>query len=287
MLNSLVRNGLAGEKVKKKKTEKKEPVVRKPAPSSLSAAAALMGKQRLSSMFTSSIFKKNSGRDDKTKTQSCDTIVDDIIAEFAPDEADRERRRMGHPNGRGSVLVGNAKVERETVDCIGFADKPDLGHVGVSRDLELVSEDISNSILDDELIKESKEGTASTFQEQLVQLDESDRKDRLVEDSMPRLVDVKSEAEKKKEEIHTLNAKITEEKDPRLSATAGWKAVISEGLENSGSVAGAIRNGAISEEKLDFELNLDGTLPFYMFDAHEEIYGANAGNLYLFGKVCP
>ncbi|XP_056173240.1 DNA polymerase alpha catalytic subunit [Syzygium oleosum] len=274
-----------GEKVKKKKTEKKDPVVRKPAPSSLSAAAALMGKQRLSSMFTSSVFKKNSGRDDKTKTQSCDTIVDDIIAEFAPDEADRERRRMGHPNGRGSVLVGNAKVERETVDCIGFTDKPDLGNVGVSRDLELVSEDISNSILDDELIKESKEGRASTFEDQLVQLDESDRKERLVEDSMPRLVDVKSEAEKKKEEVHTLNAKITEEKDPRLSATAGWKAVISEGLENSGSVAGAIRNGAISEEKLDFELNLDGTLPFYMFDAHEEIYGANAGNLYLFGKV--
>ncbi|KAF7851792.1 hypothetical protein BT93_L2647 [Corymbia citriodora subsp. variegata] len=271
--------GLAGEKVKKKKTEKKEPVVRKPAPSSLSAAAALMGKQRLSSMFTSSVFKRNSGRDDKTKALSCDTIVDDIIAEFAPDEADRERRRMGHPNGRGPVSVGSVKVERETVDCITFTDKPDPGNMGVSHDLELVSRDISNSILDDELIKESKEGTVSTFQEETVQLDESDRKETLVEDSMPRL-----QSETKKE-VHTLNAKITEEKDPRLSAATGWKSVMSEGLENNGSAVGAMKNGAISEEKADFELDVDGTLPFYMFDAHEEIYGANAGNLYLFGKV--
>lgn len=276
-----------GEKVKKKKAEKKDPVVRKPAPSSLSAAAALMGKQKLSSMFTSSVFKKIGSRDDKAKTLSCDTIVDDIIAEFAPDEADRERRRMGHPNGRGPVSVGSVKVDRETVDYIGFSDKPDLGNGGVGHDLELVSGDISDSILEDELMKESKEGMASTFWEQSVQLDESDIKERLVEveeDSMPRLADVKSESETKKE-VHTLNAKITVEKNPRPSATADWKAMRSEGLENHGSVAGSIKNGAIGEEKVEVELDLDGKLPFYMFDAHEEIYGANAGNLYLFGKV--
>lgn len=39
------------------------------------------------------------------------------------------------------------------------------------------------------------------------------------------------------------------------------------------------------EEKLDFEVEPDGSLPFYILDAHEEFCGANAGNLYLFGKV--
>ena len=40
-----------------------------------------------------------------------------------------------------------------------------------------------------------------------------------------------------------------------------------------------------SEAKSDFELDSDGSLPFYMIDAYEEIHGANMGTLYLFGKV--
>nr|POE60803.1 dna polymerase alpha catalytic subunit [Quercus suber] len=82
------------ERPKQKKAEKKEPQPRKPSASSasLSAASAMMGKQRLSSMFTSSVFKK--GKDEKAKGFSgCDSIVDDVIAEFASDENDRERHR--------------------------------------------------------------------------------------------------------------------------------------------------------------------------------------------------
>lgn len=82
------------EKPKKKKAEKKE-VEKVKKPSSLSAAAALMGKQRLSNMFTSTVFKK---REEKGKSLLSDSIVDDVIAEFAPDEGDRERRRKGHSN---------------------------------------------------------------------------------------------------------------------------------------------------------------------------------------------
>lgn len=41
------------------------------------------------------------------------------------------------------------------------------------------------------------------------------------------------------------------------------------------------------EEKSDFELDPNaGSLPFFILDAHEEISGANVGNIYLFGKVC-
>ncbi|KAM0830288.1 hypothetical protein ACQ4PT_066302 [Festuca glaucescens] len=48
-----------------------------------------MGKQHLSSMFTSSVFKKP-GSD---RAPAADSIVDDVIAEFAPDKNDREERR--------------------------------------------------------------------------------------------------------------------------------------------------------------------------------------------------
>lgn len=82
------------EKPKKKKPEKKEPPLKKPSP--LSAAVVLMGKQRLSNMYASSVFKKS--RDEKAKNVLSDSIVDDVIAEFAPDEADRERRRKRHLN---------------------------------------------------------------------------------------------------------------------------------------------------------------------------------------------
>ncbi|XP_059293632.1 DNA polymerase alpha catalytic subunit-like [Lycium ferocissimum] len=81
-----------------------------------------MGKQRISSMFTSSVFK----RDDKTtRNLSCDSIVDDVIAEFAPDEADRERRRRGNSNSnslhasRSSIANFNSftvKTEKAVAD---------------------------------------------------------------------------------------------------------------------------------------------------------------------------
>jgi DNA polymerase alpha subunit A len=83
-----------------------------------------------------------------------------------------------------------------------------------------------------------------------------------------------------------LNAKIEEEKDPALSAaTAGWQAVRSGGNGSVGGVAKEVINGFSSEEKLDFDVDSDGLLPFYIVDAHEEFYGANMGTLYLFGKV--
>nr|POE58476.1 dna polymerase alpha catalytic subunit [Quercus suber] len=82
------------ERPKQKKAEKREPQSKKPSASYalLSAATDMIGKQRLSSMFTSLVLKK--GKDEKAKGFSgCDSIVDDVIAEFASDENDRERQR--------------------------------------------------------------------------------------------------------------------------------------------------------------------------------------------------
>ncbi|KAE9449676.1 hypothetical protein C3L33_18427, partial [Rhododendron williamsianum] len=90
-----------------------------------------------------------------------------------------------------------------------------------------------------------------------------------------------------KEGGFTLNATIKEEKNPALSATAGWQAVRNAGNGSIGLDGGEMNPALNSEEKPDFELDSDGSLPFYILDVHEEFYGANAGNVYLFGKDPP
>ncbi|OWM66271.1 hypothetical protein CDL15_Pgr013488 [Punica granatum] len=266
-----------GERPKKKKAEKKDPVVKKPAASCLSAAAALMGKQRLSSMFTSSVFKKNGV--DKVKGLSCDSIVDDVIAEFAPDEADRERRRRVHATGRIYPPSSNVKIEKETFDSpneigngdslLGSTESSDGGVVD-----KLITEEASDA---------GKESRDEVPHEPVTTLEKCDIA-KVIEDKELNVAEVKAEAQVK-EEVRSLNAKITEEKDPSLSATAGWKKVISGENGNIAGAADETKSPASGEEKSDFELDSEGSLPFYIMDAHEEIYGANMGNLYLFGKV--
>ncbi|XP_059643252.1 DNA polymerase alpha catalytic subunit [Cornus florida] len=279
------------EKPKRKKAEKKDPPPKKP--SALSAAAALMGKQRLSSMFTSSVFKKK--MDDKTKNLSSDSIVDDVIAEFAPDEADRERRRRVQPSSlSGSKIfapidmVTSVKIEKPPVDCVSLMARPEITCVTTNSDYVFDNVQKYDIIEERDSSKEFENGKDLNIemcretQKPETKLHESSTKGSAVEESMPNGIEVKSE---KKEEVYTLNAKIKEEKDPKLSATFGWQAVRNAG-NGSISCNGVETNPSFScEEKLDFELDSDGSLPFYILDAYEENNGANMGNLYLFGKV--
>lgn len=272
------------EKPKKKKAEKKE-VEKAKKPTSLSAAAALMGKQRLSNMFTSSVFKK---RDEKGKSLLSDSIVDDVIAEFAPDEGDRERRRKGHsslvkclnPVGLISKVKsenlgingGDSRLRNEISTDVGKSCENlqinlSKGNVCGEGDLERVSDKAEN--MDTELANNLDVG-----------LSDSLMKESMVEESVLNNSEVKRELEVKKEFL--LNAKVNkEEKDQAFSATAGWQAVRAAG---NGSVA-EINRSANFDEKHEFEVESDGSLPFYLLDAHEEFYGVNAGNLYLFGKI--
>lgn len=273
---------LTGEKAKKKKVEKKEVTVRKPSTSSLSAAAALMGKQRLSSMFTSSVFKKNSGREDRVKGLSCDSIVDDVIAEFAPDEADRERRRRGHAV-RNAPIFNDVKTENGLVSARkNLMGGLDSVNVDVESDFLLPSNEATDGGADDRsvnILKDAEEiRHEATPQGLLVVSKTNGVAEGITDDKDLNVIKMKEELVIK-QEPRALNAKITEQKDPSLSATAGWKAVISAGNENTGAVVTAI------DDKSDFELDSNGSLHFYMLDAHEEIYGANMGNLYMFGKV--
>lgn len=293
------------ERPKKKKTEKKDPPPKKPSP--LSAAAAMMGKQRLSSMFTSSVFKKS--RDDKVKGLSCDSIVDDVIAEFAPDEADRERRRRGQSGlvsgGRNFVPGTTIKTEISPISIrpeptkVTIADGDSVsssmqnGNMVEGKGVVKESKDANdlNCGLGDrrDFLEETKDGkdlNSKMDAESIVQSHDPLTKVDAVEETVPDAVEDKSEQAVKRKEVHSLNAKIKEEKDLTLSAaTAGWQAVRNGGNPSAGYEGEVVNPSLNCEEKADFLLDSDGSLPFYILDAHEEFYGANMGNLYLFGKV--
>ncbi|KAI3799023.1 hypothetical protein L1987_34311 [Smallanthus sonchifolius] len=233
-------------KPKKTKTEKKEP--KKP---SFEAAAALMGKQRISNLFTSAVFNKN-----KPAVVSCDSILDDVLAEITPDETDKEKRRRS--NKRPESLVSSVKTENPPASVV-------------------VGSNLSAINLYKHEVFEEKE---------LLEIPENGKGLGFVEESEVKVEELKDESEVKVEpavvkeaEVWTLNAKIKEEKDPTFSATAGLQAVVSSGLSDD------IGPGLNSDGKPPFVVDSDGSLPFYMLDAYEEFFGSNAGNIYLFGKV--
>lgn len=272
------------ERSKKKKkvsnSEKKEKETAKK-PSALASAAAMMGKQRISSMFTSSVFKK-----DIQKNVSCDSIVDDVIAEFAPDENDRERRRRCNSSNLGlnkssnfasSSAIGVLPVKIEKPVAISCTVKNDIhetnisgSHLGVDhseKDKDII--DGGNSTIS------AENGFDVT---EMIRNEEKKEIDEGVKNVKTDFLVSKSEEEVERK-VYSLNAKTEEAKDSALSASAAWEAV-------SAGIVDCKGQATISEDKLDFEVESDGSLPFYILDAHEEIYGANAGKVYLFGKVC-
>lgn len=278
-------------------SEKKEQQITKK-PSALSAAAALMGKQRISNMFTSSVFKKNRDDSKGKNNLSCESIVDDVIAEFAPDEADRERRKRANSsfmsNLKSFVPVNSnfmpVQVEKPYIDSVDLSVMHENN--GFRANCESLAKDLQKSDVGEENGAVMENGKSNAG---IVEL-EDDKKVARMEDSSGKIngdgeaasnrVEMNMQQEIKFDErVFTLNAKIKEEKDLTLSATAGWQAVRTAG-NGAPSCNGSGANQSMNnEEKSDFELDSDGSLPFYILDAHEEFYGVNAGNLFLFGKV--
>ncbi|XP_043713999.1 DNA polymerase alpha catalytic subunit [Telopea speciosissima] len=273
------------ERPKKKKIERKDPPPAKP--SSLSAAAALMGKQRISSMFTSSVFKKS--KEDRLKGLSSDSIVDNVIAEFAPDEADRERRRRGHQSSllssRSFVPVVQVKSEKQSVVSADLLVKPEPAQVADVSPPADFQENCDTDNGKDES-KESKDKSVwnpEVGSDLFPQRQESSASEPEAAEIVPAILEAKAEPVKR-EEAFSLNAKIKVD-NPALSATAGWRAVRSGENENAIGNEGEAISCSNGEDKSEFLLDSDGSLPFYIIDAHEEIYSTNMGTLYLFGKV--
>ncbi|XP_039115644.1 DNA polymerase alpha catalytic subunit-like isoform X2 [Dioscorea cayenensis subsp. rotundata] len=190
-----------GLKPRNKWNTKKEPIPKKPQPSSLSAA--LVGKESLPSMFTSSVFKKYK----RTKGMGLpsDNIVDEVLAEFAPDETDREESRRRHMIYGGRCSFTPAQNSSELPLAAADQKKDDQ--------TELVKEE---EVLGPKLDSES-------------------------------------------------SGRVAEMKD------------VNEEIKAEAAGSEIVGLGAL--------LDSDGSLPFYVIDASEEPFGANAGTLYLFGKV--
>jgi DNA polymerase alpha subunit A len=254
----------------------KRPPQQSAAAASLSAAAAMMGKQRLSSMFTSSVFKKP-GSD---RAPAADSIVDDVIAEFAPDENDREerRRRAGRisaptplppPIAQINAVKAAVRAEMEVRSNNGFEPDVVYDH-GDDMDVELMPE---VELKPDVEMQPKLEATPGSG----------------LADANKSLEELKQEAdgEVKIEKVHRLNAKIKAEGSMNSdvsSATAGWMKICGDGENAVGAGEVAVDGHVDVDERSEFELK-DGALPFYILDAYEEPFGVNSGTVYLFGKV--
>ncbi|GAB2231798.1 hypothetical protein Drorol1_Dr00010810 [Drosera rotundifolia] len=285
------------ERRKRKKTEKKEKEGQGKRPSGLMMAAeAIRGKQRISSMFTSSVFKRRG--EDKGKL-GCDSIVDDVIAEFAPDEDDRERRKrggIGWKLGLGGVSCG--RIESRTDFCsVGFGridhvdgaedKRSEVEHCGQLIDCRSEEKGVNVEERNGVMVEEVKHEKDSNGKSENGVLTESANvpMNEVVVDKATELVERNSEPKVKEEEKRHLNAKFEERKDQKFNAAAEWQAIRSAGVDDSGVKKMQASPDLDREEKSEFELESDGSLPFYILDAHEEIYGVNTGVVYLFGKV--
>ncbi|KAK9166291.1 hypothetical protein Scep_001482 [Stephania cephalantha] len=271
------------ERPKKKKLEKKEAPQKKPSP--LASAAALMGKQRLSSMFTSSVFKKS--RDEKTKGLSSDSIIDEVLAEFAPDEADRERRRRAQPASLWGPKICTPVAPMKAEDQLVFRAEPEV-NVVASRASQIGGMENGGEGFVGEAQNEIDDGSGMLLDggsDQLPAVNDSSANGSVADSALQGNSELKVE-NGEKDVGFSLNAKIKAEMDPAMSATAGWKALCSE-KKGNGDLGPGEADAKLNhtDDKSEFELDSDGSLLFYMIDAHEEIFGNNAGNLYLFGKV--
>ncbi|KAJ1286388.1 hypothetical protein BS78_03G349500 [Paspalum vaginatum] len=271
-------DGEDGAGPRKRKQPRPPPTKRPPqqsaAAASLSAAAALMGKQRLYSMFTSTVFKKPGSDRAKGSALAADSIVDDVIAEFTPDEKDREerRRRLGRICApQPPPTISHIYPEKVVVDA----------EMLVRSDNGFETDGVSDH--GNDMAVELKPDT-----EREANLDEipASSAELVVENKGLEELKQDTNGEVKVEKVHRLNAKIKAEesrKGDMTSATAGWMKICGDG-EDAGGEGVAVDGNAGADEGSEFELK-DGALPFYILDAYEEPFGANSGTVYLFGKV--
>ncbi|KAK8454123.1 hypothetical protein SEVIR_5G400000v4 [Setaria viridis] len=253
----------------------KRPPQQSAAAASLSAAAAMMGKQRIPTMFTSPMFKKPGSDRNKGSALVADSIVDDVIAEFAPDDNDREERRrrvsrVSAPQPPPPII---AHINSEKV----VADAETVVRSDTGFETDGVSDHGNDMVVelkpDDEMATKLEEASGSSAQ-------------LVVENKSSEELKQEANGEVKIEKVHRLNAKIKAEQNRNggmTSAAAGWMKVCGDG-ENAGVEGGVASGNADVDESSEFELK-DGALPFYILDAYEEPFGANSGTVYLFGKV--
>uniref|UniRef100_A0A1J3FNE3 DNA polymerase n=1 Tax=Noccaea caerulescens TaxID=107243 RepID=A0A1J3FNE3_NOCCA len=213
---------------------------------SLKAAATITGEGRISSLFTCSSFKKVT----ETDRVKCEGILDEVLAEATPDDIDRER----HKRRKQPAMVP-----------ITFCKNKNLVHVNSRMEMQ------------GDCVSMEKEEDVTEFE--VIPPHDSDLPASdivVIEEDGSNKIDAK--------EVFTLNATIDmKDKDPALSATAGWKEAMCKGCGTENEVPlGSSDCEGLAEFDLD---DADGSLRFYILDAYEEAFGASMGTIHLFGKV--
>eukprot|EP01018_Ginkgo_biloba_P019746 Gb_26055 [translate_table: standard] len=275
---------------------------------SLAAAAALMGKQRVSSMFTSSLLRKNKEEKGAQKGFSTDSILEDVLAEITPDEADREKRRR-RAGSKGAALQANFYPTNIQNPPQAFAgnrldfspDELPLEH-GISLEggqktkaIATGYESVSCTAIGSEISRPAMEENHISIELPNDNAENQSSKDdgmdatKAVPSDNDRGIladgELKAKAENHDKEKYVLNAKIGCENNLFSKATADWQAVWQDGEEKEAKSEQTVGNKLVSEDENSLPLESDGSLLFYLIDAYEEAYGAHPGTIYLFGKV--
>ncbi|KAJ1701947.1 hypothetical protein LUZ63_001726 [Rhynchospora breviuscula] len=204
--------------------------------------------ERFSTIFTSAVAKKGKGYGSLDSS-----VLDSVLAEVAPDENDLEERRKR----RSRVSALPPAVQNKTVSLItglrALNNEVDLHEnhdIGSDIDANTNPEDgnLNLGISFDG----GKPGSGQT----VVKSDQYN--------------EAKEEAE-------------DEEKSDYVETIRGVEQTEDE--VNASEVRMAIDLSPESDEKSEFEINSDGSLPFYIIDAYDEAFSTNSGTIYLFGKV--
>ncbi|GLJ35374.1 hypothetical protein SUGI_0711430 [Cryptomeria japonica] len=279
--------------------------------SALSAAAALMGKQRVSSMFTSSsMFKKHSNKEEKPgqKGFSTDSILEDVLAEITPDEADREKRRR-RTGIKNATVVGNAASNSIQSSPHTFSwNRPEIqvNEASVQQSINLQSSCKHNSVENGHKyepgsgIAIESQNSDPVLEDQHVSVEFPNNIDenasheenniKPTESLLPKNCDtIIADCELKPMpkvalETNMLNARISCE-SLTSKATSDWQAIWQDTNEKGTVIKETANEQVVSEDSNDLPLESDGSLLFYLIDAYEEAYGAHPGTVYLFGKV--
>ncbi|KAJ3706357.1 hypothetical protein LUZ61_010062 [Rhynchospora tenuis] len=206
-------------------------------------------RERLSTIFTSAVSKKGKGYGPLDSS-----VLDLVLAEVAPDENDWEERRRRR--SRVSAFPPPA-VKIKTVSLITGSralntevDLHDNHGIGSEIDANTNSD---NGNLN---LAISLDGGKPASGQTVVKSDKYEAKEKAAEGG---------------------------EKSDYVGTTRGVEETGDE--VDANQVRMAIDLWPESDDKSEFELNSDGSLPFYIIDAYEEAFSTNSGTIYLFGKV--
>ena len=200
-----------------------------------------------------------------------DSIVDDVIVEFAPDENDREerRRRVGRISAPAPPPIAQIKAVKAAVRA----------EMEVGSDNRIQPPDVVSDHGDDMDVELNPEVELKPDVEMQPKLEATPGSIAALADANKNSEELKQEAngEMKIEKVHRLNAKIKAEgtmNSDVSSATAGWMKICGDGDNAGGEGEVAVDARVDVDESSEFELK-DGALPFYIMDAYEEPFGIN------------